>query len=298
MLFLDKFRRYFAIGLAVSTFLLMLACGASAPADEAPGEGSSDVGSREGSRQSVVAVSFAGDQLSPETIQVRQGDAVTLNLESDRAGTFHIHGYDLEKYAAVGEVSEFRFEANATGRFRINFHGAAASEDSGMGSGDMSGGHGAMEHGPGESATPVSVDVAAEATDGGVLVRIDTEGWRWAPEEVNAANSDGAGHAHIYVGDVKLSRVYGPYHFIPDLAPGEHKIKVSLNTNDHTELTWQGELLEAITSVTVPEEGVAAGSRQGGKSAATVSDTPISLEVASLRGLVGWLQPTGGDCGV
>jgi len=205
------------------------------------------------------------DRLTPETIQVRQGDDVVLNLETDRPGTFHIHGYDLQQEAVVGEASEFQFVANATGRFRINFHGAP----------DRPGGHGPME-----SPVPVTISVSALPVDGGLYVEIDTEGWEWAPEDVNAENTDGAGHAHIYSDGVKLSRVYGPYHYIPNLAAGEHEIKVSLNSNDHSELTWQGSLLEATTSVVAPE-GITA-TQQGAPNAieAVDSDAPMSLEVA------------------
>ncbi|MDE2780936.1 MAG: hypothetical protein OXI91_14850 [Chloroflexota bacterium] len=205
------------------------------------------------------------DRLTPETIQVRQGDDVVLNLETDRPGTFHIHGYDLQREAVVGESSELQFVANATGRFRVNFHGAP----------DQTGGSGG--HGPMESPVPVTISVSALPVDGGLYVEIDTDGWKWAPQEVNAGNTDGAGHAHIYSDGVKLSRVYGPYHYIPHLAAGEHEIKVSLNSNDHSELTWQGSLLEATTSVAAPE-GISATDHGASKAIEAVE--PMSLEVA------------------
>ena len=299
MHFLSNVRLVLLAGLLAPALVLAAACGSSAPnapnsaeatiTDAAPAAapleadatGNRGVESAAGVPESLVAVSFANDIMTPETIRVKQGEQVILNLESDRPGSFHIHGYDLEQEVVVGEVTPFRFLANATGRFGINFHGVAepdtempgtmdmggktgeasmaGMEPAGGGHdiGSMSGGsmdHGSMDHGPAESSVPVSLNISAEAAeDGGIHVSINTEGWRWSPEEVNGANSDGAGHAHIYADGVKLSRVYGDYHYIPSLEAGNREIKVSLNSNDHSELTWQGELLESAVSLPVPE---------------------------------------------
>ena len=53
---------------------------------------------------------------------VKQDDEVTLALETDEAGAFHLHGYDLEHELTVGETVTLSFTANATGRFGITFH--------------------------------------------------------------------------------------------------------------------------------------------------------------------------------
>ena len=254
----NKGHLFLVLGLLVPAILLFNACGPSAPTGTEPAGGSAAVSesiSNGTAQESVVAVSFSGGHLTPETIRVKQGDDVALKLETDRPGSFHIQGYDLEKEAAVGEVTEFQFMANATGRFRITFHGAASPEpaitemDGVKSETPMAG----MDHGPVESAAPVSVDISAIVAEGGVHVKIDTEGWSWAPGEVNSANSDGTGHAHIYADGVKLSRVYGPYHYLPSLESGAHELRVSLNDNGHNELTWQGRALEATTTVFVPE---------------------------------------------
>ena len=95
--------------------LLVVACGPSAGSN-APEEVS-------------VAVKFAKDRLTPDTVQVKQGDTVTLRLDTDRPGAFHLHGYDLERAATVGTVTDFQFVADATGRFRITFHGSDDETD-------------------------------------------------------------------------------------------------------------------------------------------------------------------------
>ena len=104
-----------------------------------------------------------------------------------------------------------------------------------------------------ESEVPVSVKIAAEVEDGGgVNVRIDTDGWRWAPESVNAAHEPGAGHAHIYVDGVKIGRVYGPHYNLSGLESGERHIRVTLNSNDHKQLTVGGKPVDASVAATIP----------------------------------------------
>ena len=253
-----------ASGCLILMLSLTAACGSeTGPADspDSPPATDSSTQSSTGNGQSPangtsIAVKFLDSQLSPETIRVSQGDSVTLNLETDRPGTFHIHGYDYQQEARVGEITDFQFTADATGRFRINFHGMASPDQAASGTADasqQSSDHGAMAHGPVASAVPIAVDFTAELENGGVHLNISTEGWRWAPEEVNGADSDGAGHAHVYADGVKLGRIYGPYHYLDGLKPGARQIRVALNTNAHSDLTWQGQAVEATKTVTIPE---------------------------------------------
>lgn len=92
--------------------LLATACAASAP------------------EQLEIPVTLEGGRLSPETIQVGQGDMVTLKIEAHEPGTFHLHGYDIEQEVEAGRVTDLYFVADATGRFRITFHSAGASHES------------------------------------------------------------------------------------------------------------------------------------------------------------------------
>ncbi len=55
----------------------------------------------------------------------KQDDEITLTLDTDESGAFHLHGYDLEREVAVGETTTLSFTANATGRFGITFHPGA-----------------------------------------------------------------------------------------------------------------------------------------------------------------------------
>ena len=69
-----------------------------------------------------IAVKVENEKLNPETITVKQNDSVTLKIEAKEPGELHLHGYDIEKVVNPGEVTDFFFEANTTGRFKITFH--------------------------------------------------------------------------------------------------------------------------------------------------------------------------------
>ena len=105
-----------------------------------------------------------------------------------------------------------------------------------------------------ESEIPIAVSVSAEVgANGGVSVGIAADGgWRWAPDSVDMEHEPGAGHAHIYVDGVKIGRVYGPGYDLAGLDPGERHIRVTLNSNDHKQLTVNGEPVEATAVVTIP----------------------------------------------
>ena len=242
----------FCAGLAVLIAALAAACGGADP------------------EEVEISVSLQDKQMTPETVRVGQDDTVTLKIESDAPGSLHLHGYDLERTVEPGTVSDFVFVANATGRYRIAFH-PAASGSHGHGGSHESGGHHVVE-----SETPVSISVIAEQDNaGGVNVHIDTDGWRWAPEEVNMADSPGAGHAHVYVDDVKINRVYGPYYYLTGLEPGMREIRVTLNTNSHSELTFGGQPLEDTIVVEVGESGTPGS----GDRPSVDADLSMSVEV-------------------
>ena len=183
------------LSLAATALLLAAACGGGEPEDV------------------EISVTIRDDRMSPETVQVTHNDMVTLKIDSDIPGAFHLHGYDIEQKVIPGEVADFEFTADATGRYRIAFHRAGNGGGPGHGHGEPGedDGHGPIGPDPIESEVPVSVEIsAAVEPNGGVNVVIDTENWRWAPDEIDKDHVPGSGHAHIYVNGEKIDRVYGP----------------------------------------------------------------------------------------
>ena len=47
--------------------------------------------------------------------------------------------------------------------------------------------------------------------------------------------------------------MYGAWYHLKKLEAGEHHVRVTLNTNDHNDLTVQGELVEAFADCRVPD---------------------------------------------
>ena len=235
-----------------------------------------------------VSVTIRNERMSPETIQVKHNDTVTLKIDSDIPGAVHLHGYDIEHEVTPGEVTDFAFTADATGRFRIAFHKAGSGHShgdssdghghgessDGHGHGESSDGHGEDEssdgHGHGESSdghghdsvsedrieseVPVSVRIGATVKPGGnVQVFITTENWSWAPDDVDSDHVPGSGHAHIYVDGEKIDRVFGPTYVLTGLSPGVREVRVTLNANSHNELLVDGEPVEDTVMVTVQD---------------------------------------------
>ena len=69
-------------------------------------------------------VKMENGSLNPATIQVKQGDMVTLKIDTEEAGEFHLHGYDIEMDVPAGVPTDFFVLADITGRFKITFHAA------------------------------------------------------------------------------------------------------------------------------------------------------------------------------
>ncbi|SLN72845.1 hypothetical protein ROA7450_04067 [Roseovarius albus] len=82
-------------------------------------------------------------------------------------------------------------------------------------------------------------------------LQIQVEDFTFDARTVNSAHTPGAGHAHIYVNDVKLARTYGEWFHITGLSVGTHDIRVTLNANDHSQLAIDGTPIEATTTVVI-----------------------------------------------
>lgn len=69
--------------------------------------------------------SLTGDRLDPEAIDVCKGQQVAIDITSDRAGEFHLHGYDQEVpevSVEPGDTATLTFNATHSGQFVIELH--------------------------------------------------------------------------------------------------------------------------------------------------------------------------------
>ena len=76
----------------------------------------------------TIPVTVDGKSMEPETVRVTQGDMVTLQIQTEHSGEFHVHGYDVKTDAEAGETTDLFFQADATGRFKITFHESETTE--------------------------------------------------------------------------------------------------------------------------------------------------------------------------
>jgi hypothetical protein len=66
-------------------------------------------------------------------LRVEKDAVVRLRVTADVAGEIHVHAYRLAAKVTPAIPAELNFTARATGRFRIEWHGAGDSETGGHG---------------------------------------------------------------------------------------------------------------------------------------------------------------------
>lgn len=95
-----------------------------------------------------------------------------------------------------------------------------------------------------------TLSISATETETGWLIRSDTTNFRFAPEAMDGPHVPGEGHGHLYIGGIKIMRVTAPEVTIGALPQGEHKLRITLNTNDHKAYANSGEIVSAQATVT------------------------------------------------
>ena len=108
------------------------------------------------------------------------------------------------------------------------------------------------ESDPVEADSPMSLELNARADTGGAYnLQVVPAGFTFSGENVNRSHVSGEGHAQVYVDGKEITRMYVPWVALPALEPGTHTIRVTLNTNDQRDYTWNGMQVEASTEVHV-----------------------------------------------
>lgn len=85
--------------------------------------------------------------------------------------------------------------------------------------------------GEGEPAPAVSLSVAPDGD--GWKISVNTDQFEFSDALTGLYHVPGMGHGHIYVGGMKIGRLYQPEARIGALPKGEHLVRLTLNTNDH-----------------------------------------------------------------
>lgn len=89
----------------------------------------------------------------------------------------------------------------------------------------------------------------------GYNLKLDLENFNLTPENVNQDNVSGEGHAHLYINDTKITRLYEVWHHIPraKLVTGHNHIKVELSANSHAAYFSGGEAIMAESMIMVEQ---------------------------------------------
>ncbi len=116
--------------------------------------------------------------------------------------------------------------------------------------GEMAMGHGDLRHVVASAPFP-HIWVDAEEYNQGWFASITTENFTFSEELLDGEHVPGTGHGHIYVGGMKLGRIFSDSFTIGSLPEGNHVIRVTLNTNNHHSYVVDGTPLEAETVITV-----------------------------------------------
>lgn len=98
--------------------------------------------------------------------------------------------------------------------------------------------HSSMEHGvidiTNDSVHPEikKLTVIKDPMSGWNLL-LETENFRFTPQNASNSHIPGEGHAHLYINGKKVARLYSNWFHIPNFKEDKNEIKVTLNANSH-----------------------------------------------------------------
>lgn len=92
----------------------------------------------------------------------------------------------------------------------------------------------------------LSLKISADVQDWYNLF-LGTENFAFTPQRIGVIDESAyyEGHASLYINDQFVSRVYSPYHYIPDhlLTKENNVVLVTLNDNTHNPFTRNGDII-------------------------------------------------------
>ncbi len=156
--------------------------------------------------------------------------AIVVSLVIGIGGGFAIANRTQNKEDTSSEVAE---------------HTHSESDD--HGSAPMRHEHGVYEV---DSNNAPTVDLAVEEdAKSGWNVTLKTSNFTFSPENVNKDNIQGEGHAHLYIDNKKIARLYGSYFHYDGQVDDTATFRVTLNSNDHSEYAVNGKVIEASKEI-------------------------------------------------
>lgn len=89
----------------------------------------------------------------------------------------------------------------------------------------------------------------------GYNLQVAVTNFLFSPENASTTHIDGQWHAHLYIDNKKITRLYSEWTHIPAewLTSGTHDITVGLSANDHSELVSGWKAIADTVTIVVPE---------------------------------------------
>lgn len=94
-----------------------------------------------------------------------------------------------------------------------------------------------------------TLSISAQETSTGWRIQSDVTNFRFAPDSMDGPHVEGEGHGHLYIGGIKIMRVTADTVEIGALPVGEHKLRITLNTNNHQAYMRDGTPVTATTII-------------------------------------------------
>jgi len=95
------------------------------------------------------------------------------------------------------------------------------------------------------------IQLSVSPDETGWRAQITTENFVFSEAQQDAPHVPGMGHGHIYLGGMKLGRLFGESYEIGQLPKGKHILRVTLNTNNHRAYMSNGQPLGAEAVIVV-----------------------------------------------
>ena len=108
-------------------------------------------------------------------------------------------------------------------------------------------------------APTIAIGVKKDPT-GGFNVQVKTTNFRWTPEKASDKHIEGQGHAHVYLADQKIIRLYNNWFHLNTFqfaaTSGEQLLRVELVGNDHAPITVNAQSISSELLVDVPSDEI------------------------------------------
>ena len=82
-----------------------------------------EVGGAAPPAKSFTVALVGGKVQGSDTLKVKQGERVELQVSGDRPTVLHLHGYEIEAKIAPPKPAVLAFKADLAGRFPVHEHG-------------------------------------------------------------------------------------------------------------------------------------------------------------------------------